>query len=347
MKTLIPILALLLLWGLSCCGNSGDDLAGIWRGRITEKERAADVELEVRVNGDTIEGELRILPESGKEEMSLPVVFTRRDSSEYEGASSAGSTGVDSIGDDSNMTRVMVPRIHDQAPPFDAIIGPMGHPIQLVVNFALLRGVSGGLVPAEVVTLVQEMPGVKLVAPICVGDNFRGWPVVAATSELFEGTDPGKGWIELAEGRLFVPEAFEVVLGATVCQQEGMSIGQTLQLSHGVSGHEPHSGEFKVVGVLRPNGTAFDRAVMLSIERFYRLDGHALRNEGKVYHPKPGEPIPTQFRAVSAVFVRLGLQPAMKLQQRFRDVSGVSLAYPLSGQFADLVHHPAKATAFD
>ena len=61
--------------------------------------------------------------------------------------------------------------------------------------------------------------------------------------------------------------------------QAGLKLGDEIQPTHGIGGDGHKHDGFKVVGILKPTGTANDRAVFINIEGFYRLEGHALAEE--------------------------------------------------------------------
>jgi putative ABC transport system permease protein len=60
-----------------------------------------------------------------------------------------------------------------------------------------------------------------------------------------------------------------------VAARSGLKLGDEINPTHGL-GRDGHKHEgFKVVGILKPTGTANDRAVFINIEGFYLLEGHA------------------------------------------------------------------------
>jgi putative ABC transport system permease protein len=68
-------------------------------------------------------------------------------------------------------------------------------------------------------------------------------------------------------------------VGSVVAARSGLKLGDEVNPTHGL-GSEGHKHEgFKVVGVLKPTGTANDRAVFINIEGFYLLEGHASHDE--------------------------------------------------------------------
>ena len=68
-----------------------------------------------------------------------------------------------------------------------------------------------------------------------------------------------------------------------------MKVGDSINPTHGI-GAEGHKHEgFKVVGILKPTGTANDKAVFINIEGFYLLEGHALSPEEEAEHAEHAE----------------------------------------------------------
>src|SRR6185295_19716262 len=83
-------------------------------------------------------------------------------------------------------------------------------------------------------------------------------------------------------GRNFKTEAFfEGVIGSVVAARSGLKVGDSFQPSHGLSGGTDLHHAVKIVGILKPTGTADDRALFMNIDGFYLLPGHALSPEGE------------------------------------------------------------------
>lgn len=119
--------------------------------------------------------------------------------------------------------------------------------------------------------------------PICLGDYYGKFRVVATTPDFFDKLrhgPMGDEEYEFAEGRNifdYSPENgyFEAVLGSQVARTMGKKVGDTLQASHGDPDGEGHGEEFKIVGVLAPTGTPNDRAAFINLEGFYHMDNHS------------------------------------------------------------------------
>ena len=107
------------------------------------------------------------------------------------------------------------------------------------------------------------------------------------------------------------------MLGSVVAAQSGIKVGESINPTHGISGEGDKHDEFKVVGILKPTGTANDRAVFVNIEGFYLLEGHALSKPeisddetesnplpmGVAFDGSPVKPLPVNQREVTSILV--------------------------------------------
>ncbi|MEM6330744.1 MAG: ABC transporter permease, partial [Planctomycetota bacterium] len=129
-------------------------------------------------------------------------------------------------------------------------------------------------------------PSVEVAVPYCMGDSFvsgeRVFRVVATTPDLFDkinyGADAQGNLLSyaFAQGRNFKAEnCYEAVLGSVVAAQSGLSVGDSLNPTHGLRAEGEVHDAFRVVGILEPTGTTNDRGVFVNMEGFYLQDGHA------------------------------------------------------------------------
>ncbi len=121
------------------------------------------------------------------------------------------------------------------------------------------------------------------VIPVCLGDFYGRFRVVATTpaffDELIYDQDSQKKY-EFSQGRNFVtrdPEHgyFEGVVGATVAKEMNVKLGDEIAPQHGEPGGHTHERKFVIVGILRPSGTPNDRAMFINMEGFYLMNDHA------------------------------------------------------------------------
>ncbi len=107
--------------------------------------------------------------------------------------------------------------------------------------------------------------------PVQHGDNFKGFPTIATTPEIFTKFEPvaGEKW-QFASGRGLTEGTsgtWDVVLGAEAARGTGMNIGDKVIITHGTAkqGHQHDEHPFTVVGILKRTGSPHDRAVFMNL----------------------------------------------------------------------------------
>lgn len=110
---------------------------------------------------------------------------------------------------------------------------------------------------------------VKWAIPISLGDSHRGYRVMGTNASYFEHYRYGRQQpLELAQGRPFQSDPFEVVLGAEVAEALNYKLGDKLVLAHGVAAISlvKHDDKpFTVVGIFKRTGTPVDRTLHISL----------------------------------------------------------------------------------
>ncbi len=110
---------------------------------------------------------------------------------------------------------------------------------------------------------------VKWAIPISLGDSHRGYRVMGTSTAYFEHYRYARSQaLQLAQGREFADDPFEVVLGAEVAQALGYGLGEEIVLAHGVATISlvKHDDKpFTVVGILERTGTPVDRTLQISL----------------------------------------------------------------------------------
>jgi putative ABC transport system permease protein len=201
---------------------------------------------------------------------------------------------------------VTVRQFEQNAQGYNLIVGGKGGSLQLVLS--TVYHIGQPLYPIPYTYYQKFLPGgefgtyTAVAIPQTLGDGYQApngtmFRVVGTTPDLFDKIEYGRksdgtplkyefqpGGRNMKDasqlhGEAFHDAAFEAVVGSIVAAQSGLKVGDEIQPTHGV-GAEGHKHEgFKVVGILKPTGTANDRAVFINIEGFYRLEGHALAGE--------------------------------------------------------------------
>ena len=171
---------------------------------------------------------------------------------------------------------------------YHLVVGKKGSQLQLVLNTVYHLQESMEPVPytfyKEFVTSGGKQgkfaPFVEVAIPYCLGDNYEGFRVVGTVPDLFDKLEyaGGKKYEFETGGRNFKrANFFEAVVGSSVARKTGLKLGDEFQPTHGLSnegdGHKHDA--FKIVGILKPTGTANDRALFINMEGFYLLDKHA------------------------------------------------------------------------
>ena len=124
---------------------------------------------------------------------------------------------------------------------FDAILGPRGSQLQLVLNSLFHMDSSPGLIKAEDYQTFRKRDQryYERAVPIAVGDNYKGYRIVGTTHDLFEAEhSPGQKY-ELLMGEQFIQNEKqwnkEAVIGATVAVRLNLNINKTFHPYHGLN----------------------------------------------------------------------------------------------------------------
>jgi len=149
---------------------------------------------------------------------------------------------------------------------FDLIVGAPGSATQLVLSSVFLQPAPLPLVPGETLAKLSADPRVAWAAPIGFGDFYAGNPIVGTTTTLIAETARG-----FAAGRTFAREG-EAVTGAAV----NLPLDSEIVPVHGqpgMGGHRHGDVRYRVVGRLRPTGTAWDRAILVPVQAVWHVHG--------------------------------------------------------------------------
>ena len=162
---------------------------------------------------------------------------------------------------------------------YDIIIGPAGSSTQLAMNTMFFTDKPLGAIPYSIVDELSASGKVNAVVPFSMGDSYNSAPIVGATAQLLDGK-------ALAQGEMF-SEACEVVAGYDVARQYGLSVGDQILSSHGLTGtgHEHEASPLTVTGVLARTDTAYDNAIFTHYTTIWALhgeeDAHDAEEEGE------------------------------------------------------------------
>lgn len=151
----------------------------------------------------------------------------------------------------------------------DLVVGARSGSVNLLLYSVFRIGNATNNIRWESFEHYARHPRVSWAIPLSLGDSHRGYRVLGTSTAYFEHYRYGRRQaLQLAEGRPFAADPFEVVLGAEVAQALDYRLGDSLVLAHGVARISllKHDDKpFRVVGMLARTGTPVDRTLHVSL----------------------------------------------------------------------------------
>lgn len=211
--------------------------------------------------------------------------------------------------------------------PFDLIVGAKGSPNQLVLSTVFLQDAPIGNVSYEIYEELAANPLVAMAIPLALGDNYKGYTIVGAGSNIFYH-QPKTGqqeWLQLITGRPF-SQPYEAVIGSKAARELGLKLGDEFKSVHGlVPGGQGHNHSYHVVGILQSLDGPYDHAILVSIESIWLAhEKHTSKLVAAV-----SEESHEHEHEVTAILVKpKGYSEAMRLHQQFQRESGAQIVFP-------------------
>jgi putative ABC transport system permease protein len=211
------------------------------------------------------------------------------------------------------------------------VVGAKGSAQQLVLSTLLLQGTPVGNIPEDIHEELSDDPRVTLAVPLAFGDNVGGARVIGTDEGFFElapalGESPS---FTLAEGRLFEDD-FEAVLGSDTASDQGLAIGDEFAPAHGVEPgleEDVHDRTHRVVGILEPSQTAFDDAILATIDSVQQV--HAEEEATLVGPIEPDMATHAEDAMITAILVRpTDFVEANEIWQEFYVGTEAQAAFP-------------------
>jgi putative ABC transport system permease protein len=203
-------------------------------------------------------------------------------------------------------------------------------PLVAVLNGIFYAGSPSKPIAWEKVKSIREGFPYAWSIPTQQGDSWHGHPTMATTPDFFTKFEPvaGEPW-QLADGRFFAKE-FELVAGSQAAADGGLKVGDSVVLTHGSggsreggqeAGHDHDEFPFTVVGVLKPSGSAHDRAVFLNLDSTWILHAHERRERAGIAGKPTVADLLDEDRKVTGLLLRLPTRPgsdaSAAMQQQF------------------------------
>ena len=125
------------------------------------------------------------------------------------------------------------------------------------------------------VAKIRRNPMIKQTIPLAYGDGYQTYRIVGTDTSYI-----GKYEAKLQSGRLFESD-LEVVLGASVAETSGLSVGQSFHSTHGQAAEgEVHDAfSYTVVGILEPSGTVLDQLILCNVSSVWKVHETAHEHE--------------------------------------------------------------------
>lgn len=192
---------------------------------------------------------------------------------------------------------------------------------------AVLNGIYYANPPARPIEwakyqqIASSMP-FAFAIPTQQGDSYRGFPVLATSTEFFSDFDPNlnEPW-QFASGRAF-DKPFEVVVGATAARETGLRVGSEIFLTHGIAQSRqlgqaeaitPHVHKefaYTVVGVLEPTGSAHDRALFTDLTSTWIIHAHDRRKlTDPAVRTTTADDLLETDRLITGIYLRIASRP--------------------------------------
>lgn len=164
---------------------------------------------------------------------------------------------------------------------YSLVVGAKGSPTQLVLSVVFRMDIATPNILVTTLSDLQQDPRVEVAVPVALGDAYQGFRYVATGPAYFASFPWRRKTFSLAAGRFFrddSPDApsYEALLGAAAARRTGLSIGDRFY-----EGEEMAEYPLTVVGILRPTGSADDRAIFLSLPSFWGMNEVARRMQVK------------------------------------------------------------------
>ena len=200
---------------------------------------------------------------------------------------------------------------------FNAVLGPRGSPIDLILNSMFHMGSSTGLLSWAQYEEIRGIAGVEEAYPIAVGYNYKGYRLVGTLPEMFVEHEwsKGKRYLIKEDGHIFTETGKGALVGDLVARELGLSVGDEFRPYHGLAFDESNRQQetYVVVGLLEATGTPADNVIWVSLQGMQKMEG----------------PDSSAAQSINAVLLSLSGRAGFALNMKYnKQDSQVTLAWP-------------------
>ncbi len=151
----------------------------------------------------------------------------------------------------------------------DLLVGARTGELQLLLYSLFHMGEAVNNIRYSSYQDIANHRAVAWTIPFALGDSYNGNRVVGTNENFFKHYRYRDGQnLEIADGREFGNEIFEVVLGHQVARRENLRTGDQIIIAHGLSQTATLTHDnlpFEVVGILGPTATPIDHGLFVSL----------------------------------------------------------------------------------
>lgn len=181
---------------------------------------------------------------------------------------------------------------------YDIVIGANGSSTDLVMSTMFFTGTTTDTISSEVYEELKNNRDVKELVPFATGDNYKGSLIVGTENSFLANKT-------LKEGKYF-EEAFEIVLGYNVADENGLKIGDKVIGSHGVSedSHSHENAPYIVVGILEKTHTAYDNTLFTKTDSVWETHEEHEHDDEENVDSESNEPEHNHNHEYTAILVK-------------------------------------------
>ncbi|MDR1461076.1 MAG: FtsX-like permease family protein [Campylobacteraceae bacterium] len=151
----------------------------------------------------------------------------------------------------------------------DLIVGAAGSEVQLVLSVVYLQHSPLPLLDGKYYQEIASNPLTKWAAPIALGDFYLKSPIIGTIDTLV--TNGGER--SLAHGRIF-EKPYEAVVGIHTNLKIGDKFTPLHNQADSFDAHLHEDTQYEVVGILKSDSTAWDRAIFVPIKSVWDIHRH-------------------------------------------------------------------------
>ena len=173
----------------------------------------------------------------------------------------------------------------------DLLVGAKTGPLNLILYTVFNMGSANNNISWESYQDIKSKPQVDWTIPYSLGDGHKGFRVVATDENFYQHYRfRGDQSVEFKTGQPAL-DVWDVVIGSDVEKKLKYKLGDSVVIAHGVTKGEAlqfHDDKpFRVVGILKPTGTALDQSIYISL---YGMEAiHMDWKDGAA--PQPGQSV--------------------------------------------------------